>query len=781
MNDNNEQSLGQHLTAKELLSTKGICSRLIEEHNQVTRVLPKTGEKLFDPNGSWLQNKQIDTCLDTRKDLIKVERVNRLSTLAIAEWLPHENKAKVTKRSGVEWNNYGNEIRGILYLIPEEALLLLELNCIELLYNDLPLSIQQAYELLLNSSNSDCTLSEYRVFSQLARLGYRLKRYQYEKSTNGRQTDEVMQHKKKVIINPDNGGWMSKVSDISPTTASRISDKDKPEKVQKEVEDVMNNIVDSLETQKNDMEIIENSNDKKHSDSRVKPRVEIVSEETVLDPVKLVVNPVKDPSSTLDNKMIKWSGARIQRNVKLLPKRLDKKVSSSLAGDTSKVPTTSQPSINSNNGTSTVDKRKSELISSMSSKKSKQEIIELSDDDIEEIPRVMTRMEMLNYIPNIASKNCITQVISRGYIPHSIKPQKSIYEYDRARISRIRECNRNVHVPSSNASASRDNESLVPYQSLSRSQNSSSLMQNNMSRYDHQRGRNLRRGRGRSPHNFSDTFHNHQRHRGPIINNYFQNYMMGSYQNHFVSNSWSSFQINVFRNIAMVGFAMRSSVMQNNMNFHQMMYTTQHNYQEQDFRRRDSSSGYSQRFLLNKKASECKESENKSMKMNDDVHYQASFVKIPSESWSELKRKWKESKTITIEDEDDKMDCSEVEVVQRNVLPLVNAKNVGNISEIFERLRIIKPAQPKTVRRKKGEYKISYKVYSSIQRYRKSDPGTPMFHLVVTRRTKNFLQPVDLNRLQQDGDCMTIIFAYVADTSISFMQAGLVSLPNLNK
>ncbi|KAK0167775.1 hypothetical protein PV327_001639 [Microctonus hyperodae] len=778
MNDNNEQSLGQHLTVKELLSTKGICSRLIDEHNQVTRVLPKTGEKLFEPNGSWLQNKQIDTCLDTRKDLIKVERVNRLSALAVAEWLPHQNKAKVTKRSGVDWNNYGNDIRGTLYLIPEEALLLLELNCIELLYNGLPLSIQHAYELLLDSSNSDCTLSEYRVFSQLARLGYRLKRYQYEKSINGR-TDEVMQQKKKVIIDPDNGGWMSKICDESPTTASCVSDEDKPEKVQKEVEEVINNIVDSLETQENDMEIIENYNENKNSNSRIKPRVEIISEETVLDPVKLVVSPAIDLSGTLDNKMVKWSGARIQRNVKLLPKRLDKKVSSLLSGDTSKVTATSQSSVNSNNGTSTVEKRKSESISSLSSKKSKQEIIELSDDDIEEIPRVMTRMEMLNYIPNIASKNCITQIISRGYIPHGIKPHKSIYKYDLAGISRIRECNRNIHVPT-NASTSGDNNSLVPYQSFSRSQNSS-FIQNNMSQYDHQRGRNLRCGRGRSLHNFSGIFDNHQRHhRGSVLNNYFQNHIMG-YQNHFVSNSWSSFQMNVFRNIAMVGFAMRSSVMQNNMNFHQMMYTAQHNYQGQEFRRHDSSSGYSQRFSSNKRANECEKSGNKSMKMNDDTHYQASFVKMPAESWSELKRKWKESKTITIEDEDDKMDCSEVEVVQRNISPLVNAKNVGNISEIFERLRIIKPAQPKTVRRKKREYKISYKVYSNIQRYKKSDPGTPMFHLVVTRRMKNFLQPVDLNRLQQDGDCVTIMFAYVADTSISFMQAGLVSLPNVNK
>lgn len=61
-------------------------------------------------------------------------------------------------------------------LHPEEALYLLECGSIQLFHQDLPLSIQEAYQLLL--SGDTVTFLQYQVFSHLKRLGYVVRRFQ---------------------------------------------------------------------------------------------------------------------------------------------------------------------------------------------------------------------------------------------------------------------------------------------------------------------------------------------------------------------------------------------------------------------------------------------------------------------------------------------------------------------------------------------------------------------------------------------------------------------------
>ena len=110
-----------------LLQNKGIRYEAWDEYEKSLKVLPKTGKKLFQPNGSWLQQKQVEKGLQHRKDLLIIERVERKSQLAIAEWLPSEKRVRVLKKLGPEWSNFGTEINSTLYLMPEEALLMLEM------------------------------------------------------------------------------------------------------------------------------------------------------------------------------------------------------------------------------------------------------------------------------------------------------------------------------------------------------------------------------------------------------------------------------------------------------------------------------------------------------------------------------------------------------------------------------------------------------------------------------------------------------------------------------
>ncbi|XP_011313195.1 uncharacterized protein Tsen54 isoform X2 [Fopius arisanus] len=677
MTDEKEESLGNRLTAKELLVTRGIRAQAYDEYAKSSLVLPKCGDKLFEPNGSWLQEKQISTNLENMRDLLKIERVNRLSQLAVAEWLPTEKRALVTKRSGVEWTNYGTELNRNLYLIPEEALLLLELNSLELIFNGLSLSIQQAYEILLDSPNSPVTLNEYRVFSQLSRLGYRLQRFHYDKSV---RSEDGFHPKKKVIVVPENGQWMTDQKPLKTRPEASAT----PEKIEVEVKEALKtmiNLIDKSQTHETP-KTNGNSVDPEDPKNSKSTKLEIVLEETVINPIKIVRTPEHSKGTP------KWTASRIQRNVKQLPRRND-------------------------------NKRKLQITStSPQSKKPKHEVIDLSDEDIQEIPIVPSRMDLLNQFPNTANNDRIK--ITTDCIPPNVNPQRMIYQCDKQYLEMINENDKTLR------SSVKSDRSVMPYDS-SRS-------------YDHRNpGPHWR-------HNYHQNGHENYQNRGITYNRSFRSeYYSGNWVQRRIDRNSTGTQINSRRW----------------MSYHQVNNLFRGRYNQRSIRItprvRSSSQG------------------------SDAGLYQSSFARVPASSWSEMKQKWREAKIITIHDEDDKMDCSDVELVEENIQPLVGVRHAGSFGDVFERLRIIKSATEKTVRKKKGDYRISYKVFpNNTLHFRKANPGNPLFHIVISSHCKQFPQPVELNRLQQDGNTSSIVFALVSDSTTTYMQVGAVSLPNLS-
>ncbi|CAG5088793.1 Similar to Tsen54: tRNA-splicing endonuclease subunit Sen54 (Mus musculus) [Cotesia congregata] len=737
MNEEPEGLLKNYLNGEELLASNSLRARVSNEIEQTSKVIPKTGLRLFEPNRSWLQNRQIDACLEARRDLINVERVKKVSKLAVGEWLPQERRVIVTKRSGIDWNNFGCELRGTLYLNPEEALLKVELNCLDLFFNGVSLSVQQAYELLINSPNSDCSLEEYRVYSQLARSGYRLKRFYYEKSDY--EKDESSQLKKKVIIDLEGSQWMSGAP-LSQDTADKNTKND--------AEFVINSIIDKIEVEEQNLEdkSAENilnkiENDIKSKDKN-KRRLNIVSVETMVEPVKLVANK-KETNPSL--------GIRIQRNVKLLPKRTDKIIPSYLNIDSNSGQITSDKFNINDSEKVAAEKRKFDVInssvpstssSSLESlkevtlipvKKIKNERIELSDDEIEEIPIPMTRKEMLNCLPNIKDKNCIKVTIDPKYIPQDIKLNKNTIEYDSLNLNDSKNNYQN-------------NRQLANY--------SNSFEVNKNWQYNNYNTNNYQRSHYQNLPNYNNMMYGNS--------NY--NYPTSNYSNQqSVSNRWSSLHVNFFKNIAMATFALRTSITQSLSNIYASSFDP-----GQYFTGRQNSRYYNPGIYHNNRNykpidNNTNRSENKNDLVNveEDSNFEnyCSFEKAPADSWMKLKKLWKDAKTITIEDDNDHIDCSEVEVINHTIQPLVGPKYSSSLKQIYDRLKIIKPAQDKSVRKKRGLYKISYKVYSNTQLYRKASPGHAM--------------------LYQDGDGIAIVFAHVSGATICFMQAGVVSLPNL--
>ncbi|XP_063534234.1 uncharacterized protein LOC134744380 [Cydia strobilella] len=160
---------------------------VIQGAKKVNSSLPELGLKDVIPNGSWLEQKQIQSSLEARRHIIEVERIEKCGTLSQADWNDELQLAEVTKNAGGHWQYVGHNIGRQLYLYPEEALYLMEVSCLQLKYNDVTVSIQQAYSLLLKDNNS---LSQYKVYASLSRLGYKVLRHTYLKA-NDTENDEA--------------------------------------------------------------------------------------------------------------------------------------------------------------------------------------------------------------------------------------------------------------------------------------------------------------------------------------------------------------------------------------------------------------------------------------------------------------------------------------------------------------------------------------------------------------------------------------------------------------
>ncbi|NXU54162.1 SEN54 endonuclease, partial [Turnix velox] len=92
-----------------------------------------------------------------------------------AEWKPGQGIVELRTPAGKFWHTMGFSERGKQCLLPEESLYLLECGSLQLFYKDLPLSIQEAYEMLL--CQETMSLPHYQVYSHLKQLGYIVLRF----------------------------------------------------------------------------------------------------------------------------------------------------------------------------------------------------------------------------------------------------------------------------------------------------------------------------------------------------------------------------------------------------------------------------------------------------------------------------------------------------------------------------------------------------------------------------------------------------------------------------
>lgn len=197
-------------------------------------------------------------------------------------------------------------------------------------------------------------MEEYRVYSQLTRYGYRIQRFFYEEAEKCYRSDEFT--KRKIIVDPESGLRMfdnqlqnqqnteklkeTLVKNVMKTSNKSFVNADTKqqeniteEPVDQIVQDVMVHLLSSIEDQKSvnnsvTFELMGNNmiqSDISNEENNRNSKPEIISDETLLGNIKILRDTTCNSKKAI--KVSKWPGARIQRNVKQLPKRSDKVLS----------------------------------------------------------------------------------------------------------------------------------------------------------------------------------------------------------------------------------------------------------------------------------------------------------------------------------------------------------------------------------------------------------------------------------------------------------------------
>ncbi|KAK4873595.1 hypothetical protein RN001_012955 [Aquatica leii] len=143
---------------------------LIDTHRNPLKNVDTVAKKFFLPTNSEEETDLVNKHLDIISNALSRERVERRCARAVGHWLPKENVVHVVKVSGIV-NVFGFANKTGKYLYPEEAMYLLETNRIEIFWNNVPMSIQQGYEVLVSDTQ------KYVQFRNFSLQGYRLKVY----------------------------------------------------------------------------------------------------------------------------------------------------------------------------------------------------------------------------------------------------------------------------------------------------------------------------------------------------------------------------------------------------------------------------------------------------------------------------------------------------------------------------------------------------------------------------------------------------------------------------
>ncbi|CAG9865157.1 unnamed protein product [Phyllotreta striolata] len=148
---------------------------IIQDHKNPLTKLSFIGPKLFMKDSSDEAQEKIAKNLDILKSVLLHQKVEKRNNRAKAEWKPSLNLAVINKVVKGLLKHFGYQDKNGIYIYPEEMLFLVETNRLEVVLNEVPLSIQECYDITLNITGMN--LNKYRTYKKLVLQGYRITRY----------------------------------------------------------------------------------------------------------------------------------------------------------------------------------------------------------------------------------------------------------------------------------------------------------------------------------------------------------------------------------------------------------------------------------------------------------------------------------------------------------------------------------------------------------------------------------------------------------------------------
>jgi len=151
--------------------------------NKSAKLPTKMTNKQLSSSTSGTSASQESEAIDRQQHLehLRHTKTRKLGKLGEAEWLPALKVARIVKTEKfVNWTGW-QHVEKFQFLFAEEALYLLEVGDLLLTCRGVPLSVQDAYSMLmcerrLTSAETLCTPDEYMLFASLSRSGYVLQR-----------------------------------------------------------------------------------------------------------------------------------------------------------------------------------------------------------------------------------------------------------------------------------------------------------------------------------------------------------------------------------------------------------------------------------------------------------------------------------------------------------------------------------------------------------------------------------------------------------------------------
>lgn len=132
-------------------------------------MLISRGNKFSSEENGEPESSKSDECLVNLKSMLDLERVVLSTKISRGIFEECQNRVKVVSQCG-KWN-VGYFEDNVNYLKPHEALHLMEMKRLEVLFEMVVMSMEQAYLMFLDTQNK-ISLEQYLVYSYLIRAGY---------------------------------------------------------------------------------------------------------------------------------------------------------------------------------------------------------------------------------------------------------------------------------------------------------------------------------------------------------------------------------------------------------------------------------------------------------------------------------------------------------------------------------------------------------------------------------------------------------------------------------